>query len=115
MRKFYPDEVYVMKKLKNNTILEGLGLMGLYGGLSANEIKARKGLKPDQNLFASMGYTELAANYFRITQTEEKLKREGLSGKIKDKHLYFEVGRRVRQTIMELGNPMPEDLPIKSN
>jgi DNA-damage-inducible protein D len=100
-----------MKKLKNDAMLEGWGLMGLYGGLSANGIKARKGLMPDQNLFASMGYTELAAHYFRITQTEEKLKREGLSGKVRDNHVSFEVGRRVRQTIIELGNPMPEDLP----
>ncbi len=72
-----------------------------------------KGLNPKHNLFSSMDFTELAANYFRITQTEEKLKRENILGKVNEKGIYFEVGKKVRQTIIEIGNLTPEHLPIK--
>lgn len=58
-----------------------------------------------------MGSTELAANLFRATQTEEKLRREGIKGKTKANLTHFEVGGKVRQTIKELGGTMPEDLP----
>jgi DNA-damage-inducible protein D len=60
-----------------------------------------------------MEFTELAANYFRITQTEEKLKREKILGTANKKRVYFEVGKKVRQTIIEIGNLPPEYLPIK--
>ena len=58
-----------------------------------------------------MGSTELAANLFRATQTEEKLKRENIKGKMKANQTHYEVGKKVRQTIEELGGTMPEDLP----
>jgi DNA-damage-inducible protein D len=58
-----------------------------------------------------MGSTELAANLFRATQTEEKLKRENIKGKHKANKTHHEVGKKVRKTIMELGGTMPEDLP----
>lgn len=59
-----------------------------------------------------MGSTELAANLFRATQAEDKLRRENIKGKDKANHTHFEVGKKVRQTIKELGGAMPEDLPI---
>ena len=58
-----------------------------------------------------MGSTELAANLFRATQTDEKLRRENIKGKEKAYQTHFEVGKKVRQTIKELGGTMPEDLP----
>ena len=90
--------------------------MGLYGGLKAKDIHARKGLKPNQEILDHMGTTELAANLFRATQAEEKLKRENISGKENANQAHLEVGKKVRQTIKELGGTMPEDLstPEKS-
>ena len=59
-----------------------------------------------------MGSTELAANLFRATQTEEKLRKEKINNKIQANKTHFEVGKKVRQTIEELGGTMPEDLPV---
>lgn len=87
------------------------GYQGLYGGLGVKEIHARKGLKPSQKILDHMGSTELAANLFRATQTEEKLRRENIQGKTAANQAHFEVGKKVRQTIQELGGTMPEDLP----
>lgn len=87
------------------------GLSGLYGGLGAKEIHARKGLGKNQKILDHMGSTELAANLFRATQTDEKLRRDEVSGKQAAYDTHYEVGRKVRQTIRELGGTMPEDLP----
>ena len=84
---------------------------GLYGGLGAKEIHARKGLKKSQKILDHMGSTELAANLFRATQTDEKLRRENIQGKQVAYDTHYEVGKKVRQTIKELGGTMPEDLP----
>lgn len=92
-------------------IFQDHGYKGLYGGLGNKEIHARKGLKKSQKILDHMGSTELAANLFRATQTEEKLRRDGVSGKQKANQTHFEVGRKVRQTIDELGGTMPENLP----
>jgi DNA-damage-inducible protein D len=59
-----------------------------------------------------MGSTELAANLFRATQTEEKLRRENIKGKEKANRTHREVGAKVRQTIKDLGGTMPENLPV---
>ena len=93
------------------SVFENFGFMGLYGGLQARDIRARKRLKSNQKILDYMGYTELAANLFRITQTEEKLKREGIIGEDELKQTYLLVGEKVRQTILELGGTMPEDFP----
>lgn len=85
--------------------------MGLYGGLDAKGIHQKKGLKKSENILDHMGSTELAANLFRATQTEEKLKRENIKGKQKANQTHFEVGKKVRKTILELGGTMPENLP----
>lgn len=92
-------------------IFQDHGYMGLYGGLKARDIHARKGLKKSQQILDHMNSTELAANLFRATQTEEKLRRENVQGKAEANQTHFAVGRKVRQTIEELGGTMPEDLP----
>ena len=92
-------------------VFQNYGYMGLYNGLKAQDIKERKGLKKNQNILDFMGSTELAANLFRATQTEEKLRRENIRGKNEANQTHYEVGKKVRQTIADLGGTMPEDLP----
>lgn len=92
-------------------IFQNHGYQGLYGGLAAKDIHKRKGLKKSQHILDHMGSTELAANLFRATQTEEKLRRENIKGKIRANTTHQEVGAKVRKTISELGGEMPEDLP----
>jgi DNA-damage-inducible protein D len=92
-------------------IFQNHGYMGLYGGLTAEDIHRRKNLKKSQKILEHMGSTELAANLFRATQTEEKLKREKIKGKENANRTHREVGLKVRKTIEELGGTMPEELP----
>lgn len=92
-------------------IFQDHGYKGLYGGMGAKDIHATKGLKKSQKILDHMGSTELAANLFRATQTEEKLKRENVQGKKQANSTHYEVGHKVRQTIQELGGAMPEDMP----
>ena len=87
------------------------GYMGLYGGETAGDIKRRKKLKPNQEILDHMGSVELGANLFRITQAEDKLRRENVSTKEAANKVHYEVGRTVRKTIEELGGTMPEKLP----
>lgn len=93
-------------------IFQNHGYKGLYGGLDAQGIHHRKELKKSQKILDHMGSTELAANLFRATQTEEKLRRENIKGKPKANQTHLEVGKKVRQTIKELGGTMPENLPV---
>jgi DNA-damage-inducible protein D len=86
------------------------GYRGLYEmGLTA--VKARKGIGKKENLFDRVGSAELAANYFRITQTDEKLKRDKVNSERDAINTHLDVGREVRQTIKNLGGTMPENLP----
>ncbi len=87
------------------------GYMGLYGGLRAQDIHHRKELKQGQQILDHMGSTELAANLFRATQTEEKLRREQIATKDGANAAHYQVGQVVRRTIQELGGTMPEHLP----
>ena len=96
---------------KDYAIFQNNGYIGLYGGLNAQEIKERKKLKKSQQILDHMGSTELAANLFRATQAEEKIRRDRISGKDKANQAHREVGAKVRQTIREIGGTMPEDLP----
>ncbi|MBO9613447.1 MAG: DNA damage-inducible protein D [Dyadobacter sp.] len=96
-------------------IFQNHGYMGLYGGLDAKAIREKKGLQKSQNLPDHMGSSELAANVFRATQTDDKLRRENIVGKEKANQTHFEVGAKVRQTIQELGGTMPENLPVAEN
>lgn len=90
---------------------QNMGYQGLYGGLDRRGIAVRKGLGPNADILDHMGSTELAANLFRATQTDEKLRRENIKGKTAANRTHYNVGRKVRQTIAELGGTMPEDLP----
>lgn len=90
---------------------QNAGYRGLYGGLTENDIHKRKNLKPTQKILDHMGSTELAANLFRATQTDEKLRRDNIHGVTKANNTHYAVGAKVRQTIQELGGTMPENLP----
>ena len=92
-------------------IFQNHGYMGLYGGLKAKDIHKKKGLTKSQKILDHMGSTELAANLFRATQTDEKLRRENIKGKAEANKTHYEVGKTVRKTIQELGGTMPEELP----
>ena len=93
-------------------VFQNHGYKGLYGGLDAKDIHTKKGLKKSQKILDHMGSTELAANLFRATQTEEKLRRENIKGKSKANKTHYDVGAKVRKTIKELGGTMPEELPV---
>lgn len=92
-------------------IFQDHGYKGLYAGLTTQDIHARKGLKKGQQILDHMGSTELAANLFRATQTEEKLKRDNVKNKQGAYQTHYEVGKKVRKTIEEIGGTMPEHLP----
>ena len=96
-------------------IFQTFGYKGLYGGLDRVGIQRRKGLKSKDNILDHMGSTELAANLFRATQTEEKLRREKIRGKETANLAHFEVGKKVRQAIKDIGGTMPEALPKAEN
>ena len=96
---------------KDYAIFQNHGYRGLYNGLDQAGIHKRKGLKKSQKILDHMGSEELAANWFRVTQAESKIRREGIQGKDQANRVHFEVGREVRQTIKKLGGTMPENLP----
>lgn len=90
---------------------QNAGYKGLYGGLTAKQIHQRKKLKKSQQILDHMGSEELAANLFRATQADAKLRREGIKGQFNADLAHYEVGQKVRKTIQELGGTMPEKLP----
>jgi DNA-damage-inducible protein D len=92
-------------------IFQNFGYKGLYDGLTRKDIADRKGLNEKQDILDHMGSEELGANIFRITQTSAKIERERITGKNNANNTHYEVGKKVRQTIKELGGTMPENLP----
>ena len=90
---------------------QNAGYMGLYGGLTVKDIHERKGLKENKKILDFMGSTELIANLFRISQTEEKLKKDEINNCNKAINTHYEVGTKVRKAIEDIGGTMPEDLP----
>lgn len=92
-------------------VFQNCGYKGLYGGLTARDIKERKSLKKNDDILDYMGHEELAANLFRATQTEAKLRRENIKGKELANQTHYEVGKKVRDTIESIGGTMPENLP----
>ena len=92
-------------------IFQNAGYMGLYGGLDVDDIHDRKGLSVSQKILDYMGSTELIANLFRISQTEEKLRKDHIQGAEKATSTHYNVGREVRKAIEKIGGTMPEDLP----
>lgn len=97
--------------VQNYGVFTNYGYMGLYGGLDSRQIHKHKKLKPSQKILDHMGSEELAANLFRATQADAKLRRENIQGEAMANQTHFEVGRKVRQTIKELEGTMPENLP----
>jgi len=96
--------------VKNYGKFQNYGYKGLYGGLDANDIHDRKGLKKSQKILDHMGSEELAANLFRATQADAKLRREKIQGEMNANLTHYAVGQKVRKTIEELGGTMPEEL-----
>jgi DNA-damage-inducible protein D len=92
-------------------VFHDAGYKGLYGGIGSDEIKERKRIAAGENLLDRMGTTELAANQFRMTQTREKLAKEGVQGQQRAIDTHRQVGKEVRQAIQRIGGTMPESLP----
>ena len=97
--------------VRNFDKFHNAGYKGLYNGETANDIARRKKLRYREDILDNMGSEELAANLFRITQTESKIKRDDIKGEKKANKTHYEVGRKIRKTIEELGGTMPENLP----
>ncbi|CAK7043187.1 MAG: hypothetical protein DELT_02915 [Desulfovibrio sp.] len=92
-------------------VFQNAGYMGLYGGMTVADIHMRKGLKENQKILDFMGSTELIANLFRISQAEEKLKRDMTATAIEANNVHYEVAEKIRNAIIEMGATLPEDLP----
>jgi DNA-damage-inducible protein D len=92
-------------------IFQNHGYKGLYGGLTMQDIHAKKKLSKNQKILDHMSSEELAANLFRATQTEAKIKRENIKGQGNANLAHYYVGQKVRNTIYSLGGTMPEELP----
>ena len=97
--------------VKNFDKFHNAGYKGLYNGETANDIAKRKGLRYREDILDNMGSDELIANLFRISQTEQKLKRDNVKGEVNANDVHYEVGKKIRNTIKELGGTMPEDYP----
>ena len=97
--------------VKNFDKFHNAGYKGLYNGETADDIAKRKGLRYREDILDNMGSEELAANLFRITQTESRLKRDNIQTESAANKTHYEVGYKIRNTIKELGGTMPEDLP----
>lgn len=92
-------------------IFQNAGYMGLYGGLDVDDIHKRKNLQVGQKILDYMGSTELIANLFRISQTEEKLRKDEVDNSKTATSIHYSVGKEVRGAIEKIGGTMPEDLP----
>ena len=97
--------------VKNFDKFHNYGYKGLYNGETADDIAKRKGLRYREDILDNMGSEELAANLFRITQTESKLKKDNIKTESNANRAHYEVGSKIRKTIKELGGTMPENLP----
>ena len=97
--------------VKNFDKFHNAGYKGLYNGETADDIAKRKGLRYREDILDNMGSEGLIANLFRISQTEQKLKREKIQTEKDANNIHFEVGAKIRKTIEELGGTMPEELP----
>jgi len=95
---------------QNFGVFQNAGYKGLYGELGVADIKERKQIDQREDLLDRMGRAELAANDFRITQTEDRLRKEGIIGQTNAMDVHHEVGKKVRKAIEDIGGTMPEDL-----
>ena len=106
------NQTAVNSGVKDLARFHNAGYKGLYNGETADDIFKRKKLRYREDILDNMGSEELADNIFRIAQTDAKLKRENVDNEYTANAVHFEVGKKVRNTIKELGGTMPEDLPI---
>ena len=90
------------------------GYKGLYNGETADDIFKRKGLRYREDILDNMIEDELIANLFRINQTKQKLIKDNIKGEKDAKSTHYEVGKKVRKAIKDIGGTMPEDLPTPS-
>ena len=100
--------------VKNFDKFHNAGYKGLYNGETADDIARRKGLRYREDILDNMGSDELIANLFRISQTEQKLKKDNIQTEKDANNTHYEVGSKIRNTIKELGGTMPEDMPTPS-
>lgn len=97
--------------VKNFDKFHNAGYRGLYNGESADDIAKRKGLRYREDILDNMGSEELAANLFRISQTESKLKRDNVTGEKDANETHYNIGKNIREVIAKNGGTMLEDLP----
>lgn len=97
--------------VKNFDKFHNSGYKGLYNGETADDIAKRKGLRYREDILDNMGSEELAANLFRITQTESKLKRDNISTEKEANKTHYNIGKNIREVIAKNGGTMPENLP----
>ena len=97
--------------VKNFDKFHNYGYKGLYNGETANDIAKRKGLRYREDILDNMGSDELIVNLFRISQTEQKLRKDNIQNEMDANKTHYEVGSKIRNTIRELGGTMPEDFP----
>ena len=105
------NKTAVNSGVKDLSRFHNAGYKGLYNGETANDIAKRKGLRYREDILDNMGSEELAANLFRITQTDAKLKKDNIIGEGNANDVHYNVGKEVRNTIKRIGGTMPEDLP----
>ena len=105
------NQTAVNSGVKDLARFHNAGYKGLYNGETADDIFKRKKLRYREDILDNMGSEELADNIFRIAQTDAKLKRDNVNNEYTANSVHFEVGKKVRNTIKELGGTMPEDLP----
>ena len=106
------NKTAVKSGVKNLGEFHNAGYKGLYNGETADDIFKRKGLKYREDILDNMNSEELADNLFRIAQTDAKLKRDNVDNEYTANSIHYEIGKKVRETIKELGGTMPEDLPM---
>ena len=97
--------------VKNFDKFHNAGYKGLYNGETADDIAKRKGLRYREDILDNMGSDELIANLFRISQTEQKLRKDNVKSEKEANETHYEVGKKVRKAIADIGGTMPEDLP----
>ncbi len=97
--------------VKNFDKFHNYGYKGLYNGETADDIAKRKGLRYREDILDNMGSDELIANLFRISQTEQKLKKDNIKTEKEANETHYTIGKNIREVIAKNGGTMPEDLP----
>ena len=97
--------------VKNFDRFHNSGYKGLYNGETADDIAKRKGLRYREDILDNMGSEELAANLFRITQTESRLKKDNICSEKEANKTHYNIGKNIREVIAKNGGTMPENLP----